>query len=308
MPGLFWGGRLTPRMKLLVNANNLLAALAGSAFDVSGMKQRMRAGYEGTSSKHIARYDEVGLEHYQKIAGALLEGLSLEGLRVLDVGCGSGIVSRLALERGAGSIVCADTSSFMLQRCGQRLEQMGPGRRRFSLLQLDAEGLPLGDQSFDVVLSSMVLGLVPRPGRFLGELWRVLRPGGALALSTHGHEHYWEAIDAAFRAVPVRMVLGYRLEYWPLKPRRLRRLLEAAGFVEVSTTRLRWQDEHETTLEVLDFFSATSGAWWLSRFAPETATSVEAAMRAYFEARGPRRITQDVVLARGRRAVDKQAG
>ncbi len=164
----------------------------------------------------------------------------------------------------------------------------------------------LGDQSFDVVLSSMVLGLVPRPGRFLGELWRVLRPGGALALSTHGHEHYWEAIDAAFRAVPVRMVLGYRLEYWPLKPRRLRRLLEAAGFVEVSTTRLRWQDEHETTLEVLDFFSATSGAWWLSRFAPETATSVEAAMRAYFEARGPRRITQDVVLARGRRPVERR--
>lgn len=52
---------------------------------------------------------------------------------------------------------------------------------------IDAEGkIQCLDSSFDCVLSSQVLEHVSSPQRYLGEAWRVLRPGGSLILSTHG--------------------------------------------------------------------------------------------------------------------------
>jgi len=66
MPPIFWTGKLSLTMKVLVNTSNLLAWISGNARDTFAMKQRMKRGYEGTYSSDISRYDELGLEHYTK--------------------------------------------------------------------------------------------------------------------------------------------------------------------------------------------------------------------------------------------------
>ena len=60
MPPLFWSGRLTIPMKLLVEANNVLSLLTGSSNDTAGMKERVKKGYDGEYSNHVHQYDELG--------------------------------------------------------------------------------------------------------------------------------------------------------------------------------------------------------------------------------------------------------
>ena len=101
MPTVFWTGKLSLSMKLMVNISNALAWISGNARDTAAMKQRMKLGYEGACTEHVTRYDDLGLEHYTKIARELLKRVDLRGKEVLDVGCGTGILSFLALEQGA---------------------------------------------------------------------------------------------------------------------------------------------------------------------------------------------------------------
>ncbi len=225
-PTLAWTGRLTLPVRLMVNAGNLIAWATGAAADTDAMKAHVRLGYEAAASDHVTRYDELGEAHYRRIAAALLQHLDLQGRHILDAGCGTGILSWLARTEGAASVVGVDLAAHMLRVCRDKDRAATPAPGPIRLSQGDAEALPFGADAFDVVLSSMVHSMVPDEARMVAELARVVRPGGILALATHGPDHYWEAIDAAFRAVPKRHVLGYRLEFWPrtFARRRLTRL------------------------------------------------------------------------------------
>lgn len=59
MPSIFLSGKLSLPMKILVEANNLLAYLIGNAHDLKGMKTRVREGSEGEYSEHVHHYDAV---------------------------------------------------------------------------------------------------------------------------------------------------------------------------------------------------------------------------------------------------------
>src|SRR4030042_4103003 len=98
MPSLFWTGRLTLPMKVLVNSNNLRALLLGNTTNTAAMKDRVRRGYEGEITDHVERYDALGWHLQERSARIQLEGLDLRGLRVLDIGCGAVAVADIALE------------------------------------------------------------------------------------------------------------------------------------------------------------------------------------------------------------------
>ncbi len=91
-------------------------------------------------------------------------------LRLLDVGCGSGLALRLAADRGA-SVTGLDASSGLLEHARRRV----PGA---PLVQGELEQLPFADGSFDVVTGFNSFQYAAQPAVALAEAARVLAPGG----------------------------------------------------------------------------------------------------------------------------------
>ena len=120
--------------------------------------------------------------------------------RALDAGCGTGFQTTL-LERLGYAAHGLDLSAGLL----------GVARRRLPRARLvlgDVEALPYGDGSFDAVTCcGSTLSFVPHPARALGELGRVLAPGGRLLLDV---EHRW-SLDLLWMAASAltRDSLGY---------------------------------------------------------------------------------------------------
>ena len=97
------------------------------------------------------------------------------GVRVADLGCGPGVTLALLAERGL-SPVGMDRSAAMLQEAERRLSEV-------PLLAGTLEDLPLRDACMDGIVCECVLSLSSTPERALGEMGRVLRPGGRLLLT-----------------------------------------------------------------------------------------------------------------------------
>jgi ubiquinone/menaquinone biosynthesis C-methylase UbiE len=301
MPPIFWTGKLSKTMWLLVNMSNFLAWINGNIRDTKAMKQRMEQGYDGTFSSHVSKYDELGLKFQSRAARLQLAEMDLKGKEVLDVGCGTGVLSFLALEQGAAKVTCGDISQYMLDQSRAKAKAMGFSDDQIAFRQLDAEALPFENESFDVVMTGMTLGLLPNQPKAISEMARVARPDGLVSVGTHGPEHYWEAIDACFRAVTKRYVFGYRLEFWPRQDIEIECMMKQAGLKDVRTFRVVWRNDFPTGGEVYDFFAAVTSAWWYANFPSEKIPADLAKTRKYFDVKGIKRITDDVVFAYGNR-------
>lgn len=191
-------------------------------------------------------YDDVA-EYYERVnaplmfdapARALVGAAALhEGDRVLDVGAGTGAVSRAAIDRlgSARAVVALDPSPSML---------MAAGRGGVVHLACGAlPDLPFADASFDAVFSAFVLTHVDDADAAAREFRRVLRPGGRVALSAWGpsdddYTRTWAAVVEEFadRAV-LTEAAGRVLPGEPRfsRPDGLAGLLESAGFDAVRT-------------------------------------------------------------------------
>jgi SAM-dependent methyltransferase len=118
--------------------------------------------------------------------------------RVLDVGCGTGVLAREALERVGreGRVVGLDLNAGMLA-VAARTEP------RIEWRQGDAASLPFQDESFGVVVSQFALMYFPEPATALSEMWRTLAPGGRLAIAAWaplGHARSYQIlVDLASR-------------------------------------------------------------------------------------------------------------
>ncbi|MEU7821548.1 class I SAM-dependent methyltransferase [Catellatospora sp. NPDC049133] len=101
------------------------------------------------------------------------------GVRVLDVGAGSGNAAIPAALAGA-DVVASDLTPELFDAGRQVAEQRGA---KLSWEQGDAEALPYGDGEFDVVMSSVGVMFAPHHQEAADELVRVCRPGGTIALA-----------------------------------------------------------------------------------------------------------------------------
>jgi SAM-dependent methyltransferase len=145
----------------------------------------------------------------------LLEGESLSGQRVLDVGCGTGAFSLMALERG-GVVTGLDIGPKLLARARMK----GVAR----IVAGDALSLPFADGLFDIVLSSECIEHTAEPQRAVVEMLRVLRPGGRLVITCPNRVWHWSVTLA--NALNLRPYRG--LENWP-SWRKLASWVEAGG-------------------------------------------------------------------------------
>lgn len=139
-------------------------------------------------------YSDNAAENYERffvpaiggpIARDLVDAAALrEGERVLDVGCGTGIVTRLAAEtlNGSGTIAGLDVNPGMLAVA----RAVTPDAAGIDWYEASAEAIPLPDASFDVVLCQMSLQFIPGRVNALREMRRVLASGGRLVLNVPG--------------------------------------------------------------------------------------------------------------------------
>lgn len=98
--------------------------------------------------------------------------------RVLEVGCGTGVLTRrIAGSQDVGSVVGVDIAASLLDRARELAADLG----NVTFEEADARSLPFDDGTFDVVVFDSTLSHVPGPERAVAEAFRVLRPSGQLA-------------------------------------------------------------------------------------------------------------------------------
>ena len=122
--------------------------------------------------------------------GRVVEGLSLAGRTVLDIGCGSGgITLHLVENHGAGHATGFDVELPVIEAARKRAAARGLSDR-VSFVHAAPGALPFADETFDVVFSKDALLHVPDKDALFAEIFRVLKPGGVFAASNWmiGHD------------------------------------------------------------------------------------------------------------------------
>jgi ubiquinone/menaquinone biosynthesis C-methylase UbiE len=215
--------------------------------------------YGGNAAENYERYfvPTIGMS----FATALLSAADLHRAdRVLDVACGTGVVTRLAAERvGAeGAVTGLDINPAMLAVA----RSIGSSGAAIEWHEASAESLPLADESFDVVLSSLGLQFVADKAAAMREVRRVLAPDGRLAVATVGPTPPLFAVleQALARHVSPEVASFMRAVFSLYQPEELEELTSGAGFREVDVrsdaltltlpgpVEFLWQYVHSTPL------------------------------------------------------------
>lgn len=157
-----------------------------------------------------------------------------EGQRVLDVACGTGVVTRLAAERvgATGRVAGADINASMLDVARALAAGARPGIEWY---ETAAEAMPLPDASFDVVLCQLGLQFMQDKASALREMRRVLVSGGQVFISVPRLMPFFEVMHAAIaRHIDPGTASFVQLVFSLGDRKALGRLLEDAGFDEVT--------------------------------------------------------------------------
>jgi ubiquinone/menaquinone biosynthesis C-methylase UbiE len=191
------------------------------------------AAYE----QFMGRWSSRLAPHFIRFAGVG------DGQRILDVGCGTGSLSRALLASGRTiDVVGVDATASYLSFAR---EAIPAARVHFQLG--DAEALPFADETFDAALSLLVLQDISNPGRALREMARVTRGGGTVAACQWdfaGGLPMFSLFWLAAEAVAPQAVARHRADnpQHRLRPASLQDLAElwtASGLEEVRTATLQ---------------------------------------------------------------------
>lgn len=183
--------------------------------------------FDAENERDVALYDELPL--WSSLAGQLLlDHVPLGARRALDLGCGTGFpLLELAERLGPGaSVTGLDPWLVALRRARLKRDAWPvPGA---TMVGGDGAALPFRAATFDLVVSNLGINNFSDPDTAFAECRRVLRPGGALALTSNLEGHMREVYDAFERVLAAD----------PAALERLRRHVEHRGTVAWLSARL----------------------------------------------------------------------
>ena len=153
--------------------------------------------------------------------------------RVLDLGCGTGNLTRHLLELGA-TVLAADVSPEFLRKIDRRFGATG----RVETFELNGHDLAgIGDGSLDMVCAYSVLHHIPDYLAAIDEVCRVLAPGGVAYLDHEANENFWdkstcfwELIQAMLEARLARKNWWNRSNWWHPDDKRWQRYLQPSRY------------------------------------------------------------------------------
>ena len=225
------------------------------------------------------------------------------GERVLDVACGTGMVSlqAAAVTGPSGKVVGTDISDRMVERAREE----GRGVEHAVFQRMDAEALDLPDSAFDVAVCALGLMYVPDPLRALQEMQRTLAPGGRAVAAVWGARKHcgWAEI---FPIVESRVQSDVCPMFFHLGTGdALSQAFRDAGFSDVRTERLSTELAYDGEEQALGAaFAGGPVAMAYSRFDQPTRESAHAAYLesiAAFRSGSGYRVPGEFVVVRGER-------
>ena len=146
-------------------------------------KAKAAATYDAAAD----HFDDEPLRFWERIGRSTVARLALPaGAHVLDVGCGTGASALPAAQAvgPVGSVLGVDLAARLLERGRTKAVNYGLTNIEFRLGDMTALDYP--DSHFDAVVSVFSIFFVPDMEGLVRELWRMVRPGGKLAVTTWG--------------------------------------------------------------------------------------------------------------------------
>ncbi len=190
----------------------------------------MASGSSTLFDRWSATYDRPGFQNatYRPVHDAVLRRIDAEAPgRIVDLGCGTGqLTRRLRQKYPDAEIVGLDYSDGMLDQAAERIDGGA------QLVQADAQQLPLRSATTDLVVCTESFHWYPDQAAAAAGIAELLRPGGQLLIASI-------AAVTDLGAVAVRRLSGSGGQpIRALTPRRLKRLLDDAGFDVVEQQRV----------------------------------------------------------------------
>ena len=236
-----------------------------------------------------ASYERMA-ETYAPIHDRVVEALAIEPHdRIVDVACGTGAVSLRAARLGA-DVAAIDISDGMLAKARDAAGAAGLSIR---FDEGDCQELPYGDGEFDAVASAFGAVFAPDHARAAGELARVCRTGGRLALTAWPKDEWLELGERAGRPGPD----GPDASDWG-REEHVRALLGDAFDLELQTGQ--WGIGADSAEELWEFVTASMAPLrtWL---AEQTDEVRERAEQVYLDYLAPGVLTRTYVFVLGTR-------
>jgi SAM-dependent methyltransferase len=186
-----------------------------------GRQIRKPLGLSGWVLGHLMANEHKHLVNW------MLESLNIQSTDyVLDVGCGGGMALKTIAGTASNGFTAGIDYSLAMTKQAARRNSTTIKRGNMSILQGDAMALPFNDGCFNTVCGVETFYFWPEPLSGLKEIWRVLRPGGSVALVMDISK---ETSDAS-----VTVDIGERLGFQVYSGKEMEALLSEAGFSDVT--------------------------------------------------------------------------